>query len=118
MGLNDNVSKDVIETLENLETQYHTDKIQTLTLLLEKYIHKNKAVHLMDNHDLNNIVSLAKNRMANTSFPKFLKLGSLTKQVPQNNQVHICLIEATIEHVNKLECLKRLPKFDYQENKF
>jgi len=115
MGLNDSINKDVLDTLKILETQNHSDKIATLTLLLETYTHKNKAMHLMDSYDLSTIISSSKNKMSTESFPKFLKSNSLTKQVNQDHQILLCMVEATIGHMNKLDCLKRLPKFDYKE---
>ena len=114
----DSIYKDVIETLSTLETQCHSDKVQTLTLLLNKYQHLNKVDHLMDYHDLQSIVNQSKKILESMSCPKFLKSGILTKRIEQGDQIHLALAEATINRINRLDCLKRLPRFDYRENKF
>ncbi|HLD91643.1 MAG TPA: hypothetical protein VI911_11650 [Patescibacteria group bacterium] len=117
--LNDNIYQDVLETLKVMENQGHSDKVQTLTLLLEKYVHKNKATHLMNNKDLTTIVDDAKTLMAHETFPKFLQTsGRLKTQLDQEKQIQLCIVEATIGHLNRLECFKRLPKFDFKDNKF
>lgn len=118
MGLNNNIYKDVMEALETIETQSHSDKVKTLSLLLEKYAHRNKAEHLMDYHDLQAIIEGAKNRASSRSFAKCLMLRSLTKRINTDENLSLCLIESTVEHINKLDCLKRLPKFDYRDETF
>jgi hypothetical protein len=114
MGLNDDVHRDVIETIECLESQCHSDRITTLRLLLEKYIHKNRATHLMEYRDLHSIIENSKGILANMSLPKSLGYGSLIKEVPQDNLVHLCLVESAIGHLNRIDCFKRVPKFDYK----
>lgn len=118
--MNNNIYKDVVEALETLDNQAYSDKVRTLTMLIEKYVHKNKADHLMGYRDLHSIIDKAKQKMSTENFPKYLESTSKfnnIRKVEENYNKHICVIESTILHLNKLDCLKRLPKFNYKQDK-
>ncbi len=115
MGIN-NIEQDIISFFKVTESQNYEDQRKTLRLLLEKYTHLNKSEYLMDVHDLKNIVSSATSIFANKTMPMFL--GSSRSKVMENDQKHVCLIEATIFHMGKIDCLKRLPKFNYKDDRF
>ena len=106
---------DIYTFFEQIESQNRNDRMKTLRLLMDKYIHINKSDYLMDIHDLNTIVSNAKRIFVDKTMPMFL--GEKKRLVHQSEQGHLCMIEATIGHLNKTQCLKKLPKFNYQENK-
>jgi len=114
--LKQQVDVDIRRFFEQIEKQSHSDQIQTLSNLLDKYIHLSTSDYMMDYHDLNSILGGAKNKFANKTFPVFL--GNKKRKVGQSEQANLCVIEAVIGHLNKNDCLKRLPKFDYKEDKF
>jgi hypothetical protein len=109
------VEVDIKRFFEQIENQSSSDKLQTLRNLLDKHIHLTTSDYMMDYHDLNAIVSHAKGSFVNKTFPVFL--GDKKRKVGQNEQANLCVIEATISHLNKNDCLKRLPKFKYKEDK-
>jgi len=115
MSIKNELEVDIKRFFEQIETQDSNDKKETLRLLMDKYIHLSKSNYIMDNHDLNTIMSNAKNLFVQKTFPAFL--GKRKVQVSQGEQSNLCVIEATIGHLNKKDCLKRMPKFDYKENK-
>lgn len=116
MGLKEQLESDIISFFKQIENQSSSDQRETLRLLMEKYIHLSKTEFLMDKHDLDSIINGAKMLMANKSFPAFL--GKAKKRVFENEQTTLCIIESTVSHFNKNDCLKKLPKFDYREDKF
>ena len=77
---------------------------------------------LMSKVDLDIIISNAKNNMSNKTFPVYLEeckaLNERTTIVPQEHQHIVCIVEATIQHLNKEGLLNIVPKFNYKENKF
>jgi hypothetical protein len=110
-----NLEADMINFFKQIESQSESDQKETLRLLLDKYIHLTKAEFVMDKHDLEQIISTAKANMVNTTMP--ITLGKTKRRVHPDQQPTLCIIEATVSHLNKNECLKRLPKFDYREDK-
>ena len=114
--LKQQVDVDIRRFFEQIEKQNHSDQIKTLRNLLDKYIHLSSAEYLMDYHDLNSIIGGAKTAFANKTFPVFL--GDKKRKVGQSEQSNLCIVESVIGHLNKNDCLKKLPKFDYREDKF
>jgi hypothetical protein len=114
MSVRDTLDTDIINFFENIESQDINDRRQTLRNLMDKYIHLTKATLLMDKHDLEVIISGAKSLMAGKTFP--VVLGDNKRRVHENEQVTLCIVESTVSHLNKKDCLKRLPKFDYRSD--
>jgi len=114
MSVKDTLDSDIINFFEHIDTQNINDKKKTLLQLIDKYIHLTKAEFLMDKHDLEVIISNAKTLMAQSTFP--VNLGNSKRRVHENEQVALCLVESTVSHLNKKDCLKRLPKFDYRDD--
>ena len=114
MSVKDTLDSDIINFFEHIDNQNVNDRRQTLRQLMDKYIHLTKAELLMDKHDLEVIISNAKTLMAQSAFP--VSLGNSKRRVHENEQVALCLIESTVSHLNKKDCLKRLPKFDYRSD--
>lgn len=115
-SLKEQVEVDIKRFFEQIEKQNHNDQIETLRNLLDKYIHLSNSDYMMDYHDLNMIISGAKGKFVSKTFPVFL--GDKRRRVSEEKQANLCLIESAIEYLNKNDCFKKLPKFDYKENKF
>lgn len=115
MNLKQNLEVDIKQFFNNIESQNSNDQTETLRLLLDKYIHLTKAEFVMDKHDLEVIIGNAKSIMIEKTLPAHL--GKNKRRVQENEQQALCIIESTIGHLNKNECLKKLPKFDYREDK-
>lgn len=113
--LEQQLNSDIMRFLENIKNQTENDKIKTLRQLFDKYIHLNKAEYLMDNYDLNAIIGSAQQKFSNDNMKIFL--GERKVPVSQGNLSNLCVIEATIGHLNKIGCLKKLAKFDKREDK-
>lgn len=116
MNLKDQLEIDVIEFFNQIESQNQNDQRKTLRNLMDKYIHLSTSDHLLDSHDLRTIIGSASNKFANEKFP--IHLGSGKKLVNQNDLPNLCVIEATIGHLSKLDCLKKTPKFNKVDDKF
>lgn len=115
-NLKEQLDVDIKRFFEQIETQNFNDQKETLRNLFNKYIHLSKADHVMDYYDLNDIVSNAKGKFSRKTFPVFL--GKKRRKVMDTEQANLCIIESVISHLNQKDCLKKLPKFDYKEDKF
>lgn len=114
-NLKEQIEVDIKRFFEQIDTQSYDDQTKTLRNLLDKYVHLSTADYLMDSHDLRTIIGSAKSLFAQKTFPMFL--GEKTRKVESSDQPNLCVIEAVIGHLNKNDCLKRLPKFDYREDR-
>lgn len=111
--LRDELEKDIVGFFKHIEDQEHNDKLVTLRLLMDKYIHLSKSTFLMGKIELNEITSRAKDIFAKKTMP--MHIGPGRSLVGRDDQPTMCIVEATIEVLNNRECLKKLPKFDYKE---
>jgi hypothetical protein len=102
--------------LENIENQNHSDRISTLRNMFDKYLHLSTCDHMMDRHDLTSIINSAKSSFASKTMP--IHLGEKCQKVRQSDLSNLCIIEATISHLNQNNCLKKLAKFDVREDKY
>lgn len=112
-NLKEQLEVDIQRFMENINKQSDNDKVETLRHLMNKYIHLSKADFLMNHFDLMAILSTAKGKFANEPFPIYL--GSKKQKVLDTDLPNLCVIEATIEFLNKNDCLKKMPKFDKQK---
>lgn len=109
----ENLESDVLRFFRDIENQTDSDKIQTLRLLMDKYIHISKSDYLMDKSDYNSIMGLAKKNIVDITLP--VKLGKAESPISETEVANLCVIESVIGHLNKNGCLKKLPKFDYKK---
>jgi hypothetical protein len=76
----------------------------------------------MSKVDLDAIVDIAKDIYSYKPFPVYLesckKLGNKDVVIQEEHQRILCLIEATVQHLNGRKALVKLPKFNYKDNKF
>ena len=105
------ISKDVLEFLNSIEKMTHSGKVELLTILLKKYAVLGTSDILLNKKDLEAIISSSKQKYVELPMPIEMK-GSDTP-VNQPEIPNLCVIEATIGHLNKLNCFKRIAKFDY-----
>lgn len=104
---------DIINFLENARSQTRNDQVITLRHMFDKHIHLNKADYIMDSQDLLRIIGVAKEKLINSNMK--VCLGENKTPVSQNNMLNLFLVESTINHLNKIGCLKKMPKFDKKE---
>lgn len=104
---------DILNFFKEIENQSPSDRIISLRLLLDKYIHMTKCDFMMDRIDFNEIVSNAKKIMAEKTMP--VKIGKSDSPIFETEMVSLCIIESTIMSLNKRGCLKKIPKFEYKE---
>lgn len=116
MSLKDQIDGDISSFFKNIENLGINDQKDTLRILLSKYAQLSSSEFLMDKINLDSIIDNAKTLMSTKTMPMFI--GAKKKKVPEHEQATVCIIESTISHINKNDCLKRLPKFDYRDNKF
>jgi hypothetical protein len=113
--LKEQLEVDIKRFLENIENQNENDKLQTLRNLFDKYLHLNTSDYLMDHSDLFSIISSSKKKFSEENVP--VKLGSNKRVVNQQDLPNLFIIEATIGHLKKKDCLKKMAKFDKKKGK-
>jgi hypothetical protein len=111
--MKENLDNEIMAFFRDIENQTESDKIRTLRLLLDKHLHISKADYLMDKFDFSAIVGSAKREIVNKTLP--VRMGKTDLQIMENEVANLCVIEATILHLNKNGCLKKIPKFDYNK---
>jgi hypothetical protein len=113
--IKDELEMDIINFFQHIENQDINTQKQTLRNLFDKYIHLTRSTYMMDSHDLRQIISNAKSLFSKESAVIYLKSGSISRKVQQDELANLFVIESTISHLSKKECLKKLPKFDKKE---
>lgn len=113
--LKEQLEVDIKRFLENIENQNENDKLQTLRNLFDKYLHLSTSDYLMDHSDLFSIISSAKKKFSEENVP--IKIGSSKRTVSQQDLPNFFVIEATVGHLNRKGCLKKLAKFDKKKGK-
>lgn len=118
MSLKDEINIDVKNFYDKIENQNTHDKLETLRNLLSKYAHLSTTEYMLNKKDLDMIISDAKRKFVDKTFPCFIEsAGGRKAKVCQSDQANLCVVESTIALLNKKECLNRLPKFKYTTNK-
>lgn len=116
--LKNKIDGDVDSFFNDIEKQSYSDKKKTLKLLLEKYTHLASSDYNMDYYDFIKIIDLAKGKFSNDNAKKMLKMGSHNKKIDQNNLRNLFIIESTIQYLNRIDCLNKMPRFDYAKDQY
>jgi hypothetical protein len=116
MSLKEEIELDILDFFKSIDVSGTNDRKEKLRMLLSKYAQLSSSELAMDDTDLRSIITGAMYSMSNRTLPMFL--GENGKQVAQEHQQIVCIIESTVSQLNKKDCLKRLPKFDFKANKF
>lgn len=111
--LESTIKRDVLEFMSCANKMSYEDKVELLQLLLKKYALLATSDVALDKKDLHDIISTSKQIFTDIVIPIELE-GSQTP-VHQTEIANLCVIEATIGHLNKNSCLKRIPKFKYKK---
>jgi hypothetical protein len=113
--IKEQVEHDILRFFENIENQNRNAQRETLRNLLDKYVHLSTSDYLMDSADLREILGSAKGKFANDNAVIYLKSGVGNRKVLPHELANLFVIEATIGHLNKKGCLKKLAKFDKKD---
>lgn len=110
------IDGDINKFFEELKYNNESNAKHSLKVLLEKYSGKGLSEKKIDHKDLFKIIGSAKMNFSNENLTIYL--GQDKRKVAPEDIANLCVIEATIGHLNKIKCLKRLVKFDKREDKF
>lgn len=105
------LDRELREYLEKEPNLRREDRLVYLNLIFNKHLEISKLEHIVNSHDLFDIISGAK--AAYTRF--YLPIKITRKQVDNSDIANVAVIESTLSYLNKLNLLKRLVKFDYTE---
>ena len=108
--LKEQLEVDIKRFFENIENKNQNDKNEILRNLFDKYLHLNTSDYLMDKTDLGQIISSSKHKFSNDKVP--IHLGTAKHKINSHDLANFFVIEATINHLNKKDCLKKMAKFD------
>jgi hypothetical protein len=109
------IDGDIDDFFKDIQYGHERDSKHTLKRLLLKYAGAGLPEKKIDHQDLFEIIGSAKQKFANETLVVYL--GQDKKKVDPKDMANLCVIEATIGHLNKIKCLRRLVKFDKKENK-
>ena len=85
------------------------DRLIHLMAIFNKHFGLDATDHLINDHDLHDIISYAKSIYAQKTMP--IKISR--SDVPNNHATHVLIMESFIMYLNKSKLLKKLVKFDY-----
>jgi hypothetical protein len=105
--------QDAADFINMIDKMSYSDRVNLLTTLLKKYAILSSSDVLMNKKDLLAIISRSKQIF--TELPMPVEMTESDIPVHQTELSSLCVIEATIGHLNKLGCLKKTAKFDYKK---
>jgi len=111
--LEQQINQDVSEYLNSIDRLDYNDRSELLKIMIKKFALLGSSDTLLFKKDLVDIVSSAKLNFSYKPMP--VKMSDSDLEVHQSDLGHLCMIEATIGHLNKHGCLKKVPKFDYRK---
>lgn len=115
MSLEEEIEIDIPQFFRQIENCDTGTKFEILRMLIHKYSYISTSPFIMDSYNLRSIINGAKSKFANDSFPIFL--GERKIKITQSELSNLCIIESAIAHLNKNDCLKKMPKFDKREDR-
>lgn len=110
------IDGDIDKFFKDIEYGHERDAKYTLKILLKKYSGEGLSERKIDHTDFLKIIDSAKMSFARENLTIYL--GQDKKKVAPEDLANLCVIEATIGHLNKINCLRRLVKFDKREDRF
>ena len=112
MTQNEDLDRDIDQFFRQTKNMLPESKKEALRLLMDKYIFLNRAPTLFDRRDFEEIKEKATNKLIEKAWPK--KIEGDSGVISERNASLICLVEATIDHLEGEGCLKKHPKFKYK----
>lgn len=113
MSLQEEIERDINQFFREIQNMPGQDQKKALKNLMDKYFHLTTATILFDASDYKLIKNHAGHLYTSRSWPKKMKTG-FSREVEGADAVNISIVEATILHLNSKDCLKKVPKFDYE----
>lgn len=110
------MEKDIDDFFTSTKYESESNCKHRLEMLLKKYSGATSGIQKIDGKDLFAIIGSAKQKYANENVVIFL--GQEKKKVAPEDVANMFVVEATIGHLNKIGCLKRLVKFDKREDRY
>jgi len=114
VSLEKEIEQDISQFFREIKGMSSLDKKKTLSNLMDKYLHITTATILLDKQDFELIKGNAAKLYIDRAWPKNMKEG-FSREIAGSDAVNISLMEATIMHLNYKDCLKKNPKFNYEE---
>ena len=111
MSLESDLDRDIRQFFQQTNEMRDEDKISSLKLLLDKYIHISRSDYLMDKYDFETIKQNAQNLLKEYKLPK--QFQNSFGLISGNEAVALSIIEGTVQFLISRDCLKRSPKFKY-----
>jgi hypothetical protein len=108
------IRQDALEFANSLDKLSHRDRVTKLVELLRKHAEVSKKPVDLIRSDFAEIVSSANKLWVNGSTPVEInktKGGLDFEPLSAGEYKNLCVIEATVGYLNKLECLKKVPSF-------
>jgi len=85
------------------------DRLKHLMAIFDKHFGLDQTQHLINDHDLHDIVGYAKTLYVHKTMPMKISRAD----VPANHVNHVLIMESFIMYLNKSKLLKKLVGFDF-----
>jgi len=105
------LDREIREYLEKEPNLRRKDRLAYLKAMMNKHFEFNKLEHVINSHDLFDIMSGAKQNYSHRARPVRVS----RKQVDPGETTAISIIESFISYLNKMHLLKKSVKIDYTD---
>ena len=111
-NISEELDREIKAFLEKSDNMNSQDKLDALRNLFVKHMQLEESCYIMDNHNLFNIVSGAKNVFAN-DLPTTVSIQG--KKVQYEEKRIISVISATIGELRRIKTLRKVVKFKFDD---
>jgi hypothetical protein len=105
----DQIEQELRAYLDEERNLSKADRMKYLMAIFNKHFGMDQTEHLLNDHDLHDIISYAKSSYARTTLPMRIS----KKEIHPSDVNFVLMIEAVVGHFNKSKLLKKLIKFDF-----
>ncbi len=107
------IEQELREFLQNEDSIHKGDRIHALMAIVNKHFALDKIDHIASKFDLDCCISEAKRVWPLTKMP----MNISKKEVSSHDVVHVLILEAFVEFLNKNKLLKKVVKFDHTDGR-
>jgi hypothetical protein len=105
------LDREIREYLEKEPNLRREDRLAYLKAMMNKHFEFNKLEHMINSHDLFDIMSGAKQHYSQKRMPVRVS----RKQVEAGEATSVSILESFISYLNKMHLLKKSVKIDYTD---
>lgn len=105
------IERDLKEYLAKEPNLKREERLRYLLNVFDKHFTFRKLEHVINHHDLFNIVARSKSAFASMVMPTYVT----KKKIDSTDASAIAMIESIVSYLNQHDLIKKVPKIDYTD---